>query len=374
MTKKVCVIGAGLVGSAIAADLGKLYDVTVMDINPIRLNTLKERSGVKIVEADISDKKILYETIEDASLVVGAVPGKFGFQLLRNVIEAGKDMIDISFCPEDYLELDSLARENNVTVIPDIGVAPGLCNIICGYHNQRMEIKKYKCMVGGLPVVRKWPLEYKASWSPADVIEEYTRPARLVENGKMVVKQALSDPELIDFEGIGSLEAWNSDGLRSLISTMPHIPDMVEKTLRYPGTTEYLKVLKELGYFSSELMEVHGQMIRPVDLSARLLLPLWEMKNGESEFTVMRIIINGIEDGQEKTLVYDLYDEYDEITGTSSMARTTGYTCAAAAGLILENHYSRKGVCPPEYLGEEDACMSFILNYLSERNIRIENL
>ena len=332
MKKKVYVLGAGKVGQAIASDLkNNQYDVKAVDFDQDALSALQEKSGVLTVLADIKDKHILQKTISDASLVVGAVPGHMGYEMLKNVITAGKNIVDISFCPEDYMELDELAKENKVTVIPDAGVAPGLSNIICGYHNRRMDIKSFKCMVGGLPVEREWPLEYKASWSPRDVIEEYTRPARLVEHGKLVVKEALSDPEIVNFKDIGPLEAWNSDGLRSLIGTMPHIPDMVEKTLRYPGTTEYLRVLRELGYFSSDEVDISGHTIRPVDLSARLLFPRWELKKGEKEFTVMRVIVSGMEEGQEKTYTYSLYDEYDKRTETSSMARTTGYTCAAAA-------------------------------------------
>jgi len=89
--------------------------------------------------------------------------------------------------------------------------------------------------VGGLPIVRQWPYEYKAVFSPLDVIEEYTRTARFVENGRVVTRPALTDLERVDFEGVGTLEAFNTDGLRTLIQTIP-APNMKEKTLRYPGT------------------------------------------------------------------------------------------------------------------------------------------
>ena len=373
MSKKIVVLGAGLVGRAIATDLkNNLFDVTAVDVNHEALRTLHEEADIRVVEADISDSKILAKAIGDASLVVGAVPGHLGFAMMKTVINAGKDLVDISFCPEDYLELDDLAKKHNVTILPDIGVAPGLSHLICGYHSVRMQIESFKCMVGGLPVTREWPMEYKASWSPHDVIEEYTRPARLVENGKLLVKEALSDPEIVNFAGIGSLEAWNSDGLRSLIKTMPEIPDMVEKTLRYPGTTEYLRVLRELGFFSANRIDVEGMKVRPLDLTAKLLFPRWELKKGEKEFTVMRVIIHGKENGRSKTYSYDLYDASDERTGTSSMARTTGYTCAAAASLVLEGGFNRKGVIPPEIVGRDDNAFEFILDYLKIRNISLE--
>jgi saccharopine dehydrogenase-like NADP-dependent oxidoreductase len=222
--------------------------------------------------------------------------------------------------------------------------------------------------VGGLPVEREWPYEYKAVFSPGDVIEEYVRPARFVKNGGIVIREALSDPELVNFEKVGTLEAWNSDGLRSLLKTMK-IPNMIEKTLRYPGTIEYLRVLRDTGFFSSEQIEVKGIMIRPVDLTSKLLFPKWKLKPGEKEFTVMRIIISGIENGDRVKYTYSLYDEYDPKAKQTSMARTTGFTCNAAVNLLARKKFDQKGLILPEYLGTDRDNFEFILNYLKERNV-----
>jgi saccharopine dehydrogenase-like NADP-dependent oxidoreductase len=292
-----------------------------------------------------------------------------GFQTVKTVIEAGKNMVDISFFPEDPFLLDELARKKNVTVVTDCGVAPGMGNIILGYHNKAMEVSNYECLVGGLPVAREWPFQYKAVFSPIDVIEEYVRPARYIQNRSLVIREALSDAELVSFPGVGTLESWNSDGLRSLIKTMPNIPNMIEKTLRYPGSIEYLKVLRESGFFSYEPVSVNGIDIRPIDVTAKLLFPRWKLKPGEEEFTVMRIKVDGIENGQRKQYTYNLLDYTDKSTGTLSMARTTGYTCNAAANLILEKRFTRAGICPAEFIGEETGGLQYVLNYLKERNV-----
>jgi len=277
--------------------------------------------------------------------------------------------VDISFCPEDYLQLDALARDKGVSVVADMGVAPGMCNAILGYHNQGMDVKSYRCLVGGLPFEREWPLEYKSSWSPMDCIEEYTRPARFRVKGRDIVKPALSDLESVEFQEIGILEAWNSDGLRSLLTSFPHIPDMVEKTLRYPGTVEYLRVLRELGYFSTDELELDGKFIRPLDLSAALLFPRFELKKGEKEFTVMRIIIRGREREEPVEYRYELYDEYDAESDTSSMARTTGYTCTGVANLMLDGLLQVRGVIPPEKAVMEDAQFQYLMQYLRDRDV-----
>mgnify|MGYP000337813537 CR=1 FL=1 len=363
MKKKVVVLGAGLVGKAMAIDLATNFEVTSVDLNPEALKEL-EKQGIKTMKVDLSDPGQLASLIKPFDLVVGAVPGFMGLQTARTVIEAGKNMVDISFFPEDPFQLDDLAKKNNVTIVTDCGVAPGMGNIILGYHNKRMKITNYECLVGGLPAVREWPYEYKAVFSPIDVIQEYIRPARYVQNGETVIREALSDTELVHFPGVGTLESWNSDGLRSLIQTMPDIPNMIEKTLRYPGCVEYLRVLRETGFFSYDEIEVNGMKVRPVDVTAKLLFPKWKLKPGEEEFTVMRIRIAGDENGVPKKYEYNLLDRTDKKTSTLSMARTTGYTCTAAVNLVMDNKFTRKGICPPEYLGEDESDFRFVVDYL----------
>jgi saccharopine dehydrogenase-like NADP-dependent oxidoreductase len=368
MKKKAIVLGAGLVGKAMAIDLAADFEVTSADISEAALAEVGKH-GVKTQRLNFGDHGQLASALQPFDIVVGAVPGFMGFQTARTVIAAGKDMVDISFFPEDPFLLDAEAKDRQVTVITDCGVAPGMSNIILGYHNRRMKVDSYECLVGGLPVVREWPYEYKAVFSPIDVIEEYVRPARFVRNGAIVVKEALSDPELIHFDGIGTLESWNSDGLRTMIRTMPHIPNQIEKTLRYPGCIGHLRMLRETGFFSQEEVEVNGVKVRPLDLTAKLLFPKWKLKPGEEEFTVMRVRLSGEEDGRQTTYEYNLLDRTEQAGNTLSMARTTGYTCTAAVNLLAAGKFTRKGISPPEYLGEEDGHFESILKYLKARGV-----
>ncbi|MCD4731520.1 MAG: saccharopine dehydrogenase NADP-binding domain-containing protein, partial [Bacteroidales bacterium] len=216
---KVIVLGCGLVGGPIASDLSKDkgFKVSVADINNKSLNKLKKATGVNTIQADLSNPDITSKLVRDFDIVLSAVPGFMGFQTLKTLIEAGKNVIDIAFFPEDLFDLNDLAIEKSVIAISDIGVAPGMSNVLIGYAESQLDtIRSAVIYVGGLPKKREWPYEYKAVFSPIDVIEEYIRPARYMENGKEIIKPALSDPELLNFENIGTLEAFNSDGLRSL--------------------------------------------------------------------------------------------------------------------------------------------------------------
>ena len=347
-------------GSAIALDLSKNHNVTSVDFKEEALEKLRKK-GVSTIIKDLARPGAVKQVVAAFDLVIGAVPGFMGYAMVKEVIEAGKDIVDISFFPEDPFQLDKLAQEKGVTVVTDCGVAPGMGNIILGYHNSKMKVDRYECLVGGLPVVREWPYEYKAVFSPIDVIEEYIRPARYVENGHLITKPALSDAELVDFDRIGTLEAWNSDGLRTLAQTMD-IPNMIEKTLRYPGCIEYLRVLRESGFFSYEEVEINGTKIRPVDLTAKLLFPKWKLQPGEEDYTVMRIQI----DGEGKHLEYYLLDRFDRENTIISMARTTGYTCTAVANLVLEGKFDRKGINPPEFVGEDENNFNYVVKYLAD--------
>ena len=367
---KIIVIGAGMVGSAMARDLAVNHQVTSADRNTEALGKLNSEFGINALTLDVTDKAALQSAVSAFDLVVCAVPGFLGFQTLKWLIEAGKDVADISFFPENSLELDALAKEHGVTALVDIGVAPGVDNLILGYYNERMKLDTFECLVGGLPKVKKWPFGYKAPFSPVDVIEEYMRPARCVENGHVVIREPLTDAELIEFDKVGTLESFNTDGLRSIVHTMAHIPNMKEKTLRYPGHIDLIKALKASGFFSDKKIIIDDMEIRPIDVTSKILIDEWKLQPEEEEFTVMRVTVVGtIEDGRRKRIIYNLYDAYDPETKVSSMSRTTGYTCTAAANLLLEGKFAEKGVFPPELVGGKSDCFQFIMNYLKDRGV-----
>jgi len=368
---KMIVLGAGLVGGPMASDLARdsSFEVSVADIDETALGKLPKQSGITPLAADLSRPEDVRSLVSGYDLVVNAVPGFMGFQTLQAVLKAGRNVVDIAFFPEDPFTLDDLARENKVIAIMDCGVFPGLGSALIGHVDCMLDTTDSLLIyVGGLPEVREWPYEYKAVFSPLDVIEEYIRPARSRENGTLVVKPALSEPELLDFPGVGTLEAFNTDGLRTLLRTID-APNMQEKTLRYPGHIEKMAMLRETGFFDQEAIEVDGQLVRPLDLTARLLFPRWQLRPGDSDITLLKIIIEGHTDGARVRYIYDLRDRFDEATGTTSMARTTGYTATVVARMIADGLYTRTGISPPEYLGQVPGCVDYLQRGLAERGI-----
>ena len=368
---KVIILGAGLVGGPMARDLaeGGDFEVSVADISNEALSKLDDFPDIDRIRADLSDAGKVRKLVSGCDYIINATPGYMGHSVLRSVIETGTDVIDIAFFPEDPFDLDALASEHGVTAIVDCGVAPGMSNVLVSHAARRLDrAERALIYVGGLPVRRDWPWEYKAGFSPVDVIEEYTRPARYVENGRLVIRPALSDPEYLDFPGIGTLESFNSDGLRTLAATLD-IPDMKEKTLRYPGHIEKITVLRESGFFSTGEIEIGGTMIRPLDFTAKLLFPLWELSEDDRDMTVMKVIVEGTKDGEAALYEYDLFDRHDEASGVHSMARTTGYTATMALRMLAGGIYKRKGIIAPEFIGEDPECVEYMLAGLKERGV-----
>ena len=359
---KIYQIGAGMVGSAMALDLANDNQVQLADYHPDSLSAVQKRNPSIITkQLDVTDEKSLLKWLEPADIILIGVPGHLGCQTLKTAISAGKNIVDISFSPENILELSPLAEKAGISVIIDAGVAPGIPNYLLGYHNTQMKIQSFEYYVGGLPKNPVPPFNYKAPFSPIDVIEEYTRPARMMINNELIIKPALSDIELINFEETGNLEAFNTDGLRSILTTMKHIPNMKEKTIRYPGHAELMKSFREQGLFDDTKIEE----------TSKKLIKDWQLENNEPEFTIMDIIIKGTIGEKRQEIKYHLYDKYDPETKTSSMSRTTGYTATATVNILLKRMWTDPGVFPPEIVGQKEGCAHYILDYLQKRNVQI---
>ncbi len=370
--KCVVVLGAGMVGGFMARSLARRGDLRVLafDRDEAAVRALSVH-GVEGRALDLADEAALATAVAEADVVVGAMPGFLGYRTAQRVLERGRNLVDISFFPEDPWPLDAIARARGLLAVVDCGVMPGLGGMLALHLSRRLDrADEATIMVGGLPAVRRWPTEYKAPFSPVDVIEEYTRPARLREGGRVVVLPALTGVELVDLPGVGTLEAFNTDGLRTLLTTL-QVPNLREKTLRYPGHAERMRLLRDLGFFSESPVEVEGRPVRPIDVTMRLLFRAWRLDPGEQELTVMRVTASGEKDGAPCTLTADILDRTDPLTADSSMSRTTGLPAVVAARLFLDGELPFTGLVPAEKFGEDDVLLGHMLRRLGEAGVAI---
>jgi len=371
--KRIVVLGCGLVGGVMVRDLSgdESLEVVVADVSEKNLASVAHLPRVRSERADLSNPAEIRRLVANADCVVGAVPGRIGSAMLREVIEAGRQIADISFAPEDAMSFDQLARSKGVTAVVDCGVSPGLSNLAIGRAVAMLdEVDSATIFVGGLPVPRLWPYEYRSVFSPTDVIEEYTRPARLIENGELVVREALSEVELLDFPEVGTLEAFNSDGLRTVLTTVKG-RNMKEKTLRYPGHADRMRMLRETGFFSDDEVEIDGVKVVPRRLTERLMFEKWRRPADEEELTILRVLVSGSKGGSRLDITYDLVDRTDRVSGETSMARTTGFPCVIMARLLARGEYADPGVRPPELFGGNQHVYDFMQVELRKRNVEL---
>ena len=356
----ICQIGCGMIGKVMALDISKRHNLHLSDLDSSALKEIKALDPtIKTKCFNVNDRDMLKSFLKPADIVLLAVPGYMGYKLLEIIIEFKKNIVDISFSPENILYLDKKAKDNNITVIFDAGLAPGIPNFLLGKIDAKENVKSFKYFVGGLPKHPKPPYNYKAPFSPIDVVEEYTRPARIMKNGKVITKQALTDIEKKVYQNTGVLEGFNTDGLRSILFTMKHIPNMVEKTLRFPGHAKLI---------SKELKS--GKIIPGDKNNLQRLFKIWELLPNELEFTVLEVII----ETEVNTHKYFLFDETNLQDNASSMARTTGYTASATIDILAQNIFIKKGVFPPEIVGSEPKAVDYLVNHLKRKDVILKKI
>jgi len=361
---KAVQIGAGLVGSIIASDMSTSFDVTVVDLNENALSLIREdHPKITTAVCSCTDPVCLSPLIRDADVVTAGVPGKFGRKMMETVIRAGKNMADISFMPEDFEELDGLAKEYGVTAVPDIGVAPGMSNFLVGRGAALLdEVEDAVIYVGGIPHKPVPPFNYQITWSAADVIEEYTRPARYVKDHSPVVCEAMGELYEKEFPKAGLLETFITDGLRSLIKNIK-AKNMEERTMRWQGHVAQIRLLREMGLFDEEKRDLGGVEVVPRDIACDLLFPMWKMEpeKGDRDLTIMQVEVSGYKGRDLVTYTWDLWDIFDEKTWKNSMGRCTGFSCSIFAQAIVKGLIKEKGVIAPEKLAASDELYNFVM-------------
>ena len=375
---KILVIGTGHIGSVIAKDLAQTLPsakIVIADKSQNRAEAVAkriDRKNVSSTQLDIFDRRILVKTLKGFDLAIGALPGEIGYKALEACIDAKVDMVDVSFMPENPLSLSDKAAKAAVTIIPDCGVAPGLSHLLLMRGISKLDhVQNAEILVGGLPAKPIPPLGYTITWSVEGLIDEYTRKARIVKNGKVTEVEPLDSIEEVEFPAVGKLEAFYSDGLRTLLKTVKGVENMAEKTLRYPGHIEKIRLLKDMGFFDEKPVQTDNFSVSPKSVTVKLLEH--KLKKPEVEdILTMLVQVDGTKNGRKMRYAFYLLDQYDRRSKITAMARTTAYTASCVAQLIAKKIITDKGVIPPERLGEDEIIFRKLMALLRKRGIHIK--
>jgi saccharopine dehydrogenase-like NADP-dependent oxidoreductase len=346
---KILVLGGGQQGRVIATDLAYKVGNTHVDVADVRQPQIPERGNLRWLETDLADVNELARRIREYDLAVSALPSQLGFGAMQAAIEARRPLVDVSFSAADPLELDEDARHAGVAIFPDCGLAPGLTHLCAGHAAVDGTPDEITMYVGGVSQDRTRPYGYVVTWSLEDLLEEYVRPARVVREGRPTVLPAFADVDRVQVPGVGEMESYLSDGLRTIISTMPEVRTMSERTLRWPGHAEAVRPLVESGRLLEEFRE-KCTMQPPRDLVA-----------------MMTVVRRGMK-VQRATLI----DRYDEASQLTAMARTTALTTSAVAQWVAGGGAVRPGVQPLERVGPDQRAYTAITSALEKHGVRVQ--
>lgn len=368
--KKALVLGCGLIGKTVALDLASDFEVTVMDPFAEALASLNDEHNIKKVQKSASDAASLSELAKDADIVCGLLPSHLEAAAQEQMLREGKKYVS----PSGFLHskgLDDIAKKNNAIGVYDMGIAPGMSNFLLAKGASMLDELDFGCIyVGGIPDKLDPPFNYRTVFCLEDTLAEYCMPARYVKENKVVEAAALSGLEEIEVDGIGKLEAFFTDGLRSAADNVKG-KFVAEKTLRWPGYVDKINILKAAGCFSKTPVTVDGQDVIPFKVTTETLRPLWKLRpeNGDRDLTIMKIITKGPREGKLVTYTWQLIDKFDDKMMLHSMARTTGYSCAVTARAIANGIISEPGFHAPEMLAGNQKFYDYLMPELSKRNI-----
>ncbi|MFB7159659.1 saccharopine dehydrogenase family protein [Lysinibacillus sp. NPDC056232] len=357
---KVVVLGAGLMGKEVARDLIKNSKVECVFLGDIDVKIAQDfvdslnTDKIEVVELHAERDDSLMEVISKGDVVVNALFYAFNERVARAAIAAGVHSVDlgghIGGVTEKILDLDEEAKVKGVTIIPDLGVAPGMVNILAGYGASKLdEVESIKLFVGGIPTEPKPPLHYTRVFSLDGVFDHYTEPSKVIQKGKLQEVPSLSGVEPIYFKDFGVLEAfYTSGGISTLDKTFPNVQTLEYKTIRYKGHAEKFKLLADLGFLdASNKVEIENQevSVRPVVREA--LKKKLELGT-KPDAVLLRVIVAGEKAQQQVTYEYEMVVRKDMTINETAMARATANTISVVAQMIGEHKISECGVFAPE--------------------------
>jgi lysine 6-dehydrogenase len=365
-------------GSAIARDLVRskeVDEVAVFDVDRKRLNSLvrtEPSEKLAIKRHDVTRRSETARFLRNFDVGVGALPHGLSEYAIESTLQAGVSFVDLIFGWRfEQGRVNLSAKKKGITIIPACGLAPGLTNILAIDAAEKMEeVNEVHIKVGGIPERPKPPLNYRIVFSFEAVLEEYTRKAKIVRNGRLTEVEALSGLETITFpKPIGRCECFYTDGLSTLTQTMKGVKEMDEKTIRWPGHAAQIRTLIECGLLETHPVSIDGQRIVPREFVSKTISERIKLGK-ERDLTLLRVDVTGKRDSRRIHHRYQMIDHYDPRRELTSMARTTAFPCSVAVQMLGQGLIQEKGLTPPELAFKGPLCQKF-MKQLRAKGIKI---
>jgi len=351
-----------MMGRAITYDLSQLktFDqiILVDKSSQMLQDSLSFLSTISFetVQRDVSKIESLQDLFLKADIVISAIPYTYNYDLTQLAIKTKTHFIDLggnNDIVSKQRTLHEQAKKQELTIIPDSGLAPGLVSVITrDIVDSFSEVDTVQLRVGGLPLHPQPPLDYQIVFSLNGLINEYLEDTLILENGSILSKPSMTGLESIQFPApFSEMEAFYTSGG---CSTLPYtykekIKHLDYKTIRYPGHCNRFKTLLDIGLGIIKPIEIHDQLVVPRDILIELLNR--SLPSVGPDVVLLKVIGNGIKKDTRTTVEYTMIDTYDEKNDLSAMMRTTGFPVSITAYLIAQGIIRDHGVfCPEEII------------------------
>jgi lysine 6-dehydrogenase len=378
---RILILGMGLMGPTIAKDCAEDPDVTRVTGADIDMAKLEEsakyvnNSKFDITELSVLDHDKLVETMKDYDLVIHGTAARFSMNALKAAMEAKINLVDLAGggYPQEG-EIYEEVKKAGITAIPGCGIDPGLIDVLSGQAVDildKAESVMFAC--GGLPKDPKPPLDYKIVFGGTKMP---VRPGLvpMIEKGKQVQMDRYSEVEDILVEGIKPMEAFTDGYPSSLLKLCIEkgVQNFRGKTIRYEGFVDKILFLDDLGLIGTDPVDYEGKEVVPRELFHKIIYPLvkFDTEKGDRDLTVLFVRVEGIKDGNETSISYEMVDYYDEENGVTSMAKTTGFSAALMARMLGRGAITKKGIQWPVRVILGDL-FEELLSKLRERGVEI---
>jgi lysine 6-dehydrogenase len=377
--KPFLVLGAGLMGKAIAFDLvhsSPDYSVTLADIDNERARQAAVALDFQRVHPhgiDVRNYQEIVRLMSEHTVVISAVTFHLNYLLTKAAIEAGCHFCDLGHdndIVEQQLAEDPLASHAHVTAVVNCGLAPGLADILAMHAFRQFEsVDSLQLRVGGLPQHPRPPLNYQLVFSAEGLVEEYSLKTMILRDGKIQIVEPLTEVENLSFPPpFEKLEAFHTGGGASRLPQLleGRVQSLEYKTIRYTGHCEKIKPLFDIGFADSEPLALGSNLVTMRELFLELLKK--RLTFNEPDVVLLLVSARGRQNGAEKRLSYRLIDLFDKKNSMTAMMRTTSFPTSIIAQMMLNGTISKRGV----FTAEEIVPAEPLITELKKRNVNVE--
>lgn len=377
---KVILLGAGFMGKAIAKDLVRsegVNDIVLVDADCAKAQQVAASIAsdkLRSVELRFENDEALKEVLQQGDVIINAMFYSHNERIARLAIAAGVHSIDLggsmAGATDAVFALHEEAKAAGITIIPELGVTPGMTNILTGYGASKLDkVEEIKLYAGDIPVEPIPPIDYIEVFSIERMFDYYSGEAKSIYKWKEQEYPSMSGCEPIYFDEFGVLEAfYTAGGISTLAESYPNVKTLTYKTVRYKGHAEKMKLLVDLGLFDiANSVKIDGKTVNVRKVIREALSKKLEAGK-KADVLLVRVLVSGDQAEQQVTNEYELVLKRSAESEETAMAKATASSVSIVAQMVANGTITTRGVSAPEQVVPGEV----YIEEMAKRNIRIK--